>query len=102
MRRALSVGKKPPTKKFQAKVPDMNIALSFLNAAALVALVTFHFVGDGGGTEQVNALALPSHVLHQAPQLAVMHRQSYNQAMLANDSDDAMPVSTDRSERWVF
>lgn len=80
----------------------MNIALSFLNAAALVALVTFHFVGDGGGTEQVNALAQPQHLLHQAPQLAVMHRESHIRAMLANDSDDAMPVSIDRSERWVF
>jgi hypothetical protein len=80
----------------------MNIALSFLNAAALVALVTFHFMGDGGGTEQVSAVAVPHHLQHQAPQLAIMDRQSHNRAMLANDSDEAMPVSIDRSQRWVF
>lgn len=80
----------------------MNIALSFLNAAALVALVSFHFMGDGAETEQVNVMAQPAHLLHQAPQLAVMNRDSNNQAMLANDSDEAMPVSIDRSERWVF
>ncbi|MDB5984750.1 MAG: Uncharacterized protein JWQ69_5765 [Pseudomonas sp.] len=80
----------------------MNIALSFLNAAALVALVTFHFMGDGSGTEQVSAVALPHHLLNQAPQLAIMGRQSHNRAMLANDSDEATPVSVVRSERWVF
>jgi hypothetical protein len=89
-------------KKFQTKVSAMNIALSLLNAAALVALVTFHLMGNGSGTEQVSAVALPSHLLHQAPQLAVMNHQSNNQAMLANDRDEAMPVSIDRSERWVF
>lgn len=80
----------------------MNITLSLLNAAALVALVSFHFMGDGAETEQVNVMARPAHLLHQAPQLAVMNRHSNNQAMLANDSDEAMPVSIDRSERWVF
>ncbi len=80
----------------------MNIALPLLNAAALVALVSFHFMGENAETEQVNVMAQPAHLLHQVPQLAVMNRPSNNQAMLANDSDEAMPVSIDRSERWVF
>ncbi|MGV8919422.1 MAG: hypothetical protein ACOH2R_16745 [Pseudomonas sp.] len=80
----------------------MNIVLSLLNAAALVALVTFHFMGDGGETQEVNVLTPQSHHLHKAPQLAVMHQLSQNQAMLAKDSDEAMPGSADRSERWVF
>ncbi|WP_397449170.1 hypothetical protein [Pseudomonas sp. NA-150] len=81
---------------------DMNIVLSFLNAAALVALVTFHFVGADSETEQVNVLTQPTHQLHQVPQLAMLNHLSQNPAMLANDSDEASSVLGDRSERWVF
>ena len=83
----------------------MNIALSVLNAAALVALVAFHF-HDDGKTEQTALQAQPHHLLRQAPQLAVViDRSSMPQvATLANDSDgEAAPASSLRSEqRWVF
>jgi hypothetical protein len=81
----------------------MNIALSVLNAAALVALVTFHFQ-DAGQTEQVAAQVQPHHLLRQAPQLAIMtDRSSPSQsaAMLANDSD-ATIATGNASQRWVF
>ena len=77
----------------------MNVTLSLLNAAALVALVAFHFQDDGSKNENVAVQAQP-HFLHkQAPRFAVMPSQGSN-AMLAKDSDDAIPV--DRSPRWVF
>lgn len=83
----------------------MNIALSVLNAAALVALVAFHFQDDGK-TEQTALQAQPHHLLRQAPQLAIMtDRNSMPQvATLATDSDArAAEVSNLRSEpRWIF
>jgi hypothetical protein len=81
----------------------MNIALSFLNAAALVALVTFQFQGNSSDDGQVSAPVQPHHLMQQASHFAVMTGQSSNnKAMLANDSNDVMPLSLDRSERWVF
>lgn len=80
----------------------MNIALSFLNAAALVVLVTFQFQGNSSDDEQVSVQVQPHHLMQQASHFAVMTDQSPNKAMLANDSNDVMPLSLDRSERWVF
>ena len=82
----------------------MNIALSVLNAAALVALVAFHF-HDNGQAQQAAVQAQP-HFLHQAPQLAVMtdHTHAPQAATLANDSD--APATNERvsqsDQRWVF
>ena len=78
----------------------MNIALSVLNAAALVALVAFHFQDDGK-TEQVAAQAQPHHLLRQAPQLAVMTERSGQAAVLANNNSAAAPVKNDEPH-WVF
>lgn len=78
----------------------MNIALSVLNAAALVALVAFHFQDDGK-TEQVAAQAQPHHLMRQAPQLAVMTERSGQAAILANDNAVNTPVATNE-QRWVF
>jgi len=81
----------------------MNVTLSLLNAAALVALVTFHFQGDSNVNEQVNVQAQPHYLHHQAPQFAVMTEQRSNKAVLANDSiNEATPLPTVHSERWVF
>jgi hypothetical protein len=82
----------------------MNIALSVLNAAALVALVAFHF-HDNGQAQQAAAEVQP-HYLHQAPQLAVMtdRTRTPQAATLASDSD--APVTNERlsasDQRWVF
>jgi hypothetical protein len=79
----------------------MNIALSVLNAAALVALVTFHFHDDGTQNQTVAIQPQPHHLLRQAPQLAVMTSRQDDAAMVANDSD--APAQTSRDEqRWVF
>lgn len=96
----------PPSKtEFQAKVIEMNMTLSLLNAAALVALVAFHFQDDGSKTsnaahtESVAVQAQPHYLIKQAPRFVAQpaHRSD---AMLANDTDEAIPV--ERSERWVF
>ncbi|MCI8210502.1 hypothetical protein AUC61_13250 [Pseudomonas sp. S25] len=83
----------------------MNIALSVLNAAALVALVAFHFQDDGKA-EQTALQAQPHHLLRQAPQLAIMtDRSSHPQAVtLANDNEAPASNSANvRAEpRWVF
>ncbi len=82
----------------------MNIALSVLNAAALVALVAFHF-HDNGQMQQAEAEAQRPH-LHQAPQLALMTDRTRlpQAATLANDSD--APATNERlavnEQRWVF
>lgn len=83
----------------------MNIALSVLNAAALVALVGFHFQDDGK-TEQAALQVQPHHLLRQAPQLAIMTDRS-NQAQaatLAKDSDGPISgaVNLRTEPRWVF
>lgn len=79
----------------------MNMTLTALNAAALVALVAFHFQ-DSGINEQVSAQAVQSHhSVRQAPQLAVMTDKRANAAMLTNDAEESLQVP--RSEqRWVF
>lgn len=76
----------------------MNMTLSVLNAAALVALVAFHF-HDGSKTESVAAQAQPHYLMKETPRFAAMPNQ-HSQAILANDSNEAMPAS--RTERWVF
>ena len=82
----------------------MNMTLSLLNAAALVALVAFHFQDDGSKSETVKSesvavQAQPHHLMQQAPRFAAMPSQS-TEAILAHDDEEAVPVS--RSERWVF
>ncbi|TDV63338.1 hypothetical protein [Pseudomonas sp. LP_7_YM] len=80
----------------------MNVTLSLLNAAALVALVAFHFQDDGSKTESVAVQVQPHYLVKQAPRFAATLAQPAHRsdAMLANDTDEAIPV--DRSERWVF
>lgn len=79
----------------------MNIALSVLNVAALVALVTFHFQDDGSQTESAAVQAQPHHLLRQAPQLAIMTNQRHEAAMVANESDTSAQT-TQSGPRWVF
>lgn len=79
----------------------MNMTLTALNAAALVALITFHFQGSGPDQQAVTKTAQPHHLLRQAPQLAVMTDKRANPAMLTNDAEETLQIS--RSEqRWVF
>ena len=77
----------------------MNKTLSLLNAAALVALVAFHFQDDGSKTETVAVQAQPHYLIKQAPRIATLQAQRPD-ALLANDVDE--PISVDRSQRWVF
>jgi hypothetical protein len=77
----------------------MNMTLSLLNAAALVALVAFHFQDDGSKTESVAVQAQPHHLMKQSPPFAAMPAQR-SDALLANDTDEAM--AAERTERWVF
>jgi hypothetical protein len=79
----------------------MNMTLTALNAAALVALVAFHFQ-DSKPTDQVIAQSVPSHqMVRHAPQLAVMKDKSINAAMLTNDADDNLRIAHSE-QRWVF
>ncbi|MCD5996794.1 hypothetical protein KDX38_24745 [Pseudomonas sp. CDFA 602] len=79
----------------------MNMALSVLNAAALVALVAFHFQDTGIKGDQLGSTAPAHHTFTQAPQLAVMTDRSVSAAMLANDAD--VTLQAPRAEqRWVF
>ena len=82
----------------------MNMTLSLLNAAALVALVVFHFQGDGNTSEGVASEGIavhaqPHHLTQQAPRFAAMPNQG-TEAILAHDNEEAVPVS--RTDRWVF
>ena len=77
----------------------LNMTLSVLNAAALVALVAFHFHDDGSKSEKVAVQAQPHYLMKQAPRFAAMPSQQ-SQPMLANDSEEATPVV--RDQRWVF
>ncbi|TDV54722.1 hypothetical protein EC919_104465 [Pseudomonas graminis] len=82
----------------------MNMTLSLLNAAALVALVAFHFQDDGSTAEAVKSdsvalQAQPHHLMQQTPRFAAMQSQG-TEAILAHDNEEAMPVN--RPERWVF
>jgi len=80
----------------------MNKTLSLLNATALVALVAFHFQGDGNEQEKVSVQAQPHHLMRQAPQLAVMTHELPNKAFLANDSGDADATQINQTQRWTF
>lgn len=82
----------------------MNMTLSLLNAAALVALVAFHFQDDGSKSvdvksESIAVQAQPHHLMQQAPRFAAMPGQG-TEAILAHDNEEPVPVN--RSERWVF
>ncbi|MEQ4312195.1 hypothetical protein ABNM01_06585 [Pseudomonas syringae] len=79
----------------------MNKTLSVLNAAALVALVAFHFQDSGAQSEQVTAPVRVHHQISQAPQLAIMTDRSSSAVVLANDGDDALQMPH-ADQRWVF
>lgn len=76
----------------------MNITLSVLNAAALAALVTFHFQDDGSQTQPV--AVQPHYLQRQAPQLAIMTEQRHEEAMVTNESATIQP--TQSGPRWTF
>lgn len=84
----------------------MNMTLSVLNVAALVALVAFHFQDDVTPQQAAAIPPQPHHLLRQAPQLAIMTEGEHKPqaATLANDGDTPAPSSSFvRSEtRWVF
>lgn len=93
-----------PLNAVPAKVPEMNMTLSLLNAAALVALVAFHFQDDGSQSETVKSetvavQAQPHYLLQQTPRFAAMPGHG-TEAILAHDNEEAVPVT--RSESWVF
>ncbi|QGT81098.1 hypothetical protein GMO17_07845 [Pseudomonas coronafaciens pv. coronafaciens] len=79
----------------------MNKTLSVLNAAALVALVAFHFQDSGAQSEQVTAPVRVHHQISQAPQLAIMTDRSSSAVVLANDGDEALQMPH-ADQRWVF
>lgn len=79
----------------------MNMTLTALNAAALVALIAFHFQDSGTETQQAVQTAQVHHTFTQTPQLAVMNDKRNNGAMLTNDAEETLQIP--RSEqRWVF
>jgi hypothetical protein len=79
----------------------MNMTLTALNAAALVALIAFHFQ-DSGVNQQAGAQSVqPHHSVRQAPQLAVMTDKRANAAMLTNDAEESLQIPRGE-ERWVF
>ncbi|KPC06110.1 hypothetical protein ALQ72_04105 [Pseudomonas syringae pv. maculicola] len=73
----------------------MNKTLSALNAAALVALVAFHFQDSGAKDTPVH------HQISHAPQLAIMTDRVASAAVLATD-DDASVQMPRAEQRWVF
>ncbi|KPY90615.1 Uncharacterized protein ALO36_04992 [Pseudomonas syringae pv. tomato] len=79
----------------------MNKTLSALNAAALVALVAFHFQDSGAKDTQVTAPAPVHHQISHAPQLAIMTDRVASAAVLATD-DDASVQMPRAEQRWVF
>ncbi|RMM73930.1 hypothetical protein ALQ73_04147 [Pseudomonas savastanoi pv. glycinea] len=79
----------------------MNKTLSVLNAAALVALVAFHFHDSGASDTQVNAPAPVHHQISHAPQLAIMTDRIASAAVLANDDDDSLQMPR-AEQRWIF
>lgn len=79
----------------------MNMTLTALNAAALVALIAFHFQDSGTSTQTTAQTVQPHHTFTQTPQLAVMNDKRVNAAMLTNDAEETLQIP--RSEqRWVF
>ncbi|KAA8696994.1 hypothetical protein ALO80_100674 [Pseudomonas caricapapayae] len=79
----------------------MNKTLSALNAAALVALVAFHFQDSGAKDTQVTAPAPVHHQISHAPQLAIMTDRVASAAMLANDDDESLQMPR-AEQRWIF
>ncbi|WP_122433742.1 hypothetical protein [Pseudomonas viridiflava] len=80
----------------------MNMTLSALNAAALVALIAFHFQDTGIKNDQMSVQNTPiHHQLSQAPQLAVMTDRSASAAMLTNDAQENLQTPR-ADQRWVF
>ncbi|MFJ4144389.1 hypothetical protein [Pseudomonas sp. NPDC089734] len=79
----------------------MNMTLSVLNAAALVALVAFHFQDTRIHDNQIGPRHPSSELVRQAPQLAVMTDRSANAAMLSHEVKE-VPHATRAEERWVF
>jgi hypothetical protein len=79
----------------------MNMTLTALNAAALVALIAFHFQ-DSGVNQQASVQPVqPHHSVRQTPQLAVMTDKRANAAMLTNDAEESLQIPRGE-ERWVF
>ncbi|CAM3208486.1 hypothetical protein BZK31_09795 [Pseudomonas floridensis] len=78
----------------------MNMTLSVLNAAALVALIAFHFQDTGLKNDQINVQQHEIR-LSQAPQLAVMTGKSANAAMLTNDAEENLQAPR-AEQRWIF
>ena len=80
----------------------MNMTLSALNAAALVALIAFHFQDTGIKNDQMSVQqSRIHHQLSQAPQLAVMTDRSASAAMLTNDAQENLQAPR-ADQRWVF
>ncbi|KPW91241.1 MULTISPECIES: hypothetical protein [Pseudomonas syringae group] len=79
----------------------MNKTLSVLNAAALVALVAFHFHDSGASDTQVTEPAPVHHQISHAPQLAIMTDRIASAAVLANDDDDSLQMPR-AEQRWIF
>ena len=80
----------------------MNMTLSALNAAALVALIAFHLQDTGIKKDQMSVQQSPiHHQLSQAPQLAVMTDRSASAAMLTNDAQENLQAPR-ADQRWVF
>ncbi|MDA3136623.1 hypothetical protein HG619_15875 [Pseudomonas syringae] len=79
----------------------MNKTLSVLNAAALVALVAFHFRDSGIKDAQAAMPAPVHHQISQAPKLAIMTERVASAAMLANDDDESLQFPR-AEQRWVF
>lgn len=80
----------------------MNMILTALNAAALVALVTFHFQGTASQDAQVSTHAYTQNTLRQTPQLAIMADKGTNPAMLTNDAQQMPQATGSAAQRWVF
>jgi hypothetical protein len=99
MQPALSPSRITLLNAIQAKVLKMNMTLSLLNAAALIALVGFHFQDSESKSESVAVQPQPHHLVQQAPRVAALSGQGTNR-ILAHDNEEAVPVT--RTERWVF
>lgn len=79
----------------------MNMTLTVLNAAALAALVAFHFQDTRIHEDQINSRAQSHESIRQAPQLAVITDRGANAAMLSHEVKD-VPQVIRAQERWVF
>ncbi|WNW14370.1 hypothetical protein RRX38_23565 [Pseudomonas sp. DTU_2021_1001937_2_SI_NGA_ILE_001] len=77
----------------------MNMILTTLNAATLVALVAFHFLQSPA--QPVQQVQVQTGV-HQVPQLAIMAERPANPAMLTNDAQQMPQATGSATQRWVF